>query len=184
MEKRINLKKIAGTTRIWIRPLGEELQAKYVDKELKTLAPGDALIIDAKDVEVFDGSFANAFFSKTVLDMANHYPNRFFIVENLNEYTRHNLWKDLKDFSLIMIERENSQLKLLGKIHPADSQTFDLIKHASKPLTAIELKDKLNINLTAVNERLSKLTEYGVVRRDTGISEAGRQQYIYSGPRL
>ena len=135
-------------------------------------------------VEVFDYSFANELFGKTIISLANEYKNRFFIVENLSSYTRENLDRALETLNMIMIEHKNNKLELIGKVHPADSQTFNLIKGSTKPVTAIELKDKLNINLTAVNERLTKLTEQGVVMRDNGVSGAGRQQYIYSGPKL
>jgi response regulator of citrate/malate metabolism len=183
MEKRLGLLKLGGSKQLWTREKARELR-KDIDKTLAGLEPGDALVLDIQGVEVFDYSFANELFGKTILSLANEYKNRFFIVENLSDYTRENLDKALESLNMIMIERKKGNLQLIGKVHPADSQTFDLIKHSSKPVTAIELKDKLNINLTAVNERLTKLTEYGVVSRETGVSGAGRQQYIYSGPKL
>ena len=179
MEKRLGLLKLGGSKQLWTREKARELR-KDIDKTLEGLEPGGALVLDIQGVEVFDYSFANELFGKTILSLANEYKNRFFIVENLSDYTRENLDKALESLNMIMIERKKGNLQLIGKIHPADSQTFDLIKDSPKPVTAIELKDKLGINLTAVNERLSKLTEQGVLRREQGVSEAGRQKYIYS----
>jgi hypothetical protein len=183
MNKRIELLKLGGSKQLWTREKAREIRNE-LDKTLSSLEQGGALVLDIKGVEVFDYSFANELFGKTIISLANEYKNRFFIVENLSDYTRENLDKALESLNMIMIERKNGKLELIGKVHPADSQTFNLIKESSKPITAIELKDKLNINLTAVNERLTKLTEQGVVMRDTGVSGAGRQQYIYSGPKL
>lgn len=183
MEKRLGLLKLGGSKQLWTREKARELR-NDIDKTLASLEQSDALVLDIQGVEVFDYSFANELFGKTILSLTNEFKNRFFIVENLTDYTRENLDKALESLNMIMIERRKGALQLIGKVHPADSQTFDLIKHSQKPVTAIELKDKLNINLTAVNERLSKLVQYGVIMRETGISGAGRQQYVYSGPKL
>lgn len=182
MEKKISLLKLSGSSHLWVRERAKELR-KDIEKELEALSPGDTLIIDLDGIEVFDYSFANELFGKTILSMSKEYANRFFIVENLNDYTRENLDKALDTLNLIMIERKDNHLQLIGKVHPADRQTFSLIEESSKPLTAIELKDKLGINLTAVNERLNKLTEMALVRRETSVSQAGRQQYTYMGPK-
>jgi predicted transcriptional regulator len=68
----------------------------------------------------------------------------------------------------------------LGKLHPADQTTFDAIAQAREPITAAELSGQLGVNLTAMNERLSKLARLGLVRREKGISPAGREQYLYA----
>jgi predicted transcriptional regulator len=79
-----------------------------------------------------------------------------------------------------MIERRsNRKYQLLGKVHSVDESTFVAIVGKKGPVTANELKAELGINLTAVNERLSKLTNLGLVRREKGTSAAGREQYEY-----
>lgn len=182
MEKKLSLYKLSGSKQLWTREKARGLR-KDIDQTLESLAPGDSLVIDIDGVEVFDYSFANELFGKTIISIAKEYPNRFFIVENLNDYTRENLDKALESLGMIMIEKKNNHLHLIGKVHPADSQTFALISESPKPVIATELKDKLGINLTAVNERLSKLAEMGLVKRETAVSQSGRQQYIYSAPK-
>jgi response regulator of citrate/malate metabolism len=182
MEKKLSLHKLSGSAHLWTREKAKALR-KDIDKTLEGLAAGDSLVLDLGGIEVFDYSFANELFGKTILSLSKEYANRFFIVENLNEYTRENLDKALETLNLIMIERKKGTLQLIGKVHPADSQTFDVIKESSKPVTAIELKEKLGINLTAVNERLNKLTEMTLVMRETSVSQAGRQQYMYMAPK-
>lgn len=153
-----------------------------VESMLEEAQPGDTVVIDAKGVEVFDYSFANELFGKTLLRLPKEHPGRFLLVEHLTKYTHENLAKALESLNLMMIAREGRRLKLIGKLHPTDAETFDAIDAAKEPVTATVLKDRLGINLTAVNERLHKLTGMGIVRREKGRSSVGREVYSYSVP--
>lgn len=164
---------------LWTRERAREIRIQ-VEERLDKLNPGDTLVIDTEGVEVFDYSFANELFGKTLLSMPGEYPDRFLVVENLTKYTRENLSNALESLGLIMIERKSGKLQLLGKVHPADKETFFAVSGAKRAVTAVELKDKFEINLTAMNERLNKLTSFALVRRQTGVSPSGRQQYIYT----
>jgi hypothetical protein len=48
---------------------------------LEELHAGDVMVIDAQGVEVFDYSFANELFGKTLLSLAAEHPGRFLVVE-------------------------------------------------------------------------------------------------------
>jgi hypothetical protein len=163
---------------LWTRARAKEIRAD-VNEKLGSLSIGGTLVIDLGEVKVFDYSFANELFGKTMLSLAGEYPGRFVIVESLNEYTRENLSKALEGLGLAMIERQKGKLHLIGKVHPADQETFDAIASADSPISAGTLSKELGLNLTAMNERLTKLTELGLVRRDKVSSAAGRQQYEY-----
>jgi hypothetical protein len=178
MEKRFKLQ----GPHLWTRERAKEIRAE-VTEELESMDAGDTLVIDLGDVKVFDYSFANELFGKTMLSLAREYPGRFVIVENLTEYTRENLGKALEGLGLAMIERQKRALLLVGKVHPADKETFDAIVSSGSPVSAGVLSKKLGLNLTAMNERLSKLTNLGLVRRDKGSSAAGREQYEYQALR-
>jgi len=143
------------------------------------LEPGDVLVVDTGGVEVFDFSFANELFGKMAASLATEHPGRFVIVENLTEYAGENLNKALESLSLIMITRREQKLALTGKVHPTDEVTFAEIVNAGPAVSAGALSKKLEVNLTAMNERLSKLTGLGVVRREKGSSASGREQYVY-----
>jgi hypothetical protein len=132
-----------------------------------------------KGVEVFDFSFANEFFGKLLMALPQDYPGRFIVIEHLTEYTRENLAKALESTGLVAIERKGKKLEILGKAHPVDQSTFEAIVQAKGPMTAFELKEKLGVNLNAMNERLTKLTSMGLIRRGKGVSAAGREQYEY-----
>ncbi len=177
MEKRVPL--VPYGSQLWTRERAREIRERLVD-ELDQMQEGDTLVIDIKGVEVFDYSFANELFGKTLLSLPREYSGQFCIVEHLTPYTRENLIKALESLSLVMIERKGRKLQLLGKVHPTDQTTFDAIVRAKRPITAAELRDQLGVSLNAMNERLTKLTGFALIRRERGVSPAGRAQYAYS----
>jgi hypothetical protein len=177
MEKRFLLREYGK--QLWTREKAREIRPQ-LQGMLQGLNAGETLVIDVKGVEVFDYSFANEFFAKTLLSLPVDYPGSFLVVENLSTYTRENLEKTLESVGLVMIERKGKTLYLLGKLHPADQMTFDAIVRAKEPITAAELSSQLDVHLTAMNERLTKLTKLGLVRREKGTSPAGREQYLYA----
>lgn len=163
---------------LWTRERAREIRAELT-KMLETLQAGDTLVVDARGVEVFDYSFANELFGKAVLSLPVEHPGRFLVVEHLTAYTRENLAKALETLNVAIIERKKGRLELLGKVHPADVETFQILVAAKGSVSAGELSKKLSVNLTAMNERLSKLTTSGLVRRKKSASQAGREQYEY-----
>ncbi|MGK2860238.1 MAG: STAS-like domain-containing protein [Thermoanaerobaculia bacterium] len=177
MEKRFTLAAHGKT--LWTRDTARRLREE-LDELLSASQPGDTIILEMKGVDAFDFSFANEFFGKSLLALPRLYPQRFLVVQGLNTYTRENLVHALESLGLAMIEKKGRVLSLIGKVHPADVATFDVIASKRSPLTAATLSDTLGVGITAVNERLTKLTNLGLVRRRTGASAAGREQYEYS----
>jgi hypothetical protein len=170
-----------ATGAIWTREDAARVRAD-LEVLLDQTEPGDIVTIDLEGVKVFDFSFANELFGRTALNLANDHPGRFVVVESLSTYTRQNLQKALEDTGVMMVERTKQKLKLIGKVHPADEATFEMLLRAKQPVTATTLKDALGIALTAMNERLAKLSKFGVLQREITSSEAGREQYEYSTP--
>jgi predicted transcriptional regulator len=64
-------------------------------------------------------------------------------------------------------------------VHPADEATFAGILGAGEAVSAGALSRKLDVNLTAMNERLSKLSNLGIARWEKSSSASGRGQYVY-----
>jgi hypothetical protein len=176
MERRFKLSSLGN--QLWSRDKGRQTRSQ-VRSELEGLGVGDVLVVDAKGIEAFDFSFADELFAKTARILATEHPGRFLVIENLNECTAENLEKALESSNLAMIKRDKGKLQLVGKVHPADEETFDHIVRAGEAVSAASLGNKLNLNLTAMNERLSKLTNLGIVRREKGSSASGREQYVY-----
>jgi hypothetical protein len=176
MEKRFKLGRHG--TQLWTRQKAKQIRSE-IGGVLEGLETGDVLVIDGTGVEVFDFSFANELFSRTLSTLVTEYPGRFVIVDNLTEYASENLSKALESTNQIMVERRNGKLALLGKVHPVDQDTFAEIVRAGHAVSAGALSRKLEVNLTAMNERLSKLAGLGLVRREKGSSASGREQYVY-----
>jgi len=180
MEKRFRVADSYGE-HLWTRDTGRRARQE-LEKQLEVMEPGNTLVIDLDGVQVFDYSFASEFFGKALLALHREFPDRFLLVENLTNYTHENLVQALEGLGLAMVERKKGKLNLIGKVHPTDLETFRAIERSKVPVTSNYLKDKLEINLTAVNERLSKLADMSIVRRSKRTSAAGREQYEYSIP--
>jgi hypothetical protein len=176
MEKKFALKQFG--TQLWTRETARPIRSHLVDA-LELLREGDVLAIDASGVDVFDFSFAAELFGKALSRLGADYPGRFVIAEGLSESARENLNQALEASNLIMIERNGDELRLLGKVHPFDRETFTGILQAGEAVSAGALGKKLDVTPTAMNERLSKLNNLGVVRREKSSSASGREQYIY-----
>jgi hypothetical protein len=179
MEKKFPLARYGK--RLWTRVRAREIRIDLI-RELGTLKSRDCLVIDMKNIETFDYSFANELFGRTILDLPNQYPGVFLLVDNMSEYARENLENALSCIGLVIIDRSAGQPRLLGKVHPADEETFSAIIKSHGPVTATSLREQLRIGVTAINERLSKLYSLGLVRREKGASAAGREQYCYFAP--
>jgi hypothetical protein len=177
MDKKFTLKEFG--TQLWTRDKARPIRSRLGDV-LESLRAGDVLAIDASGVEVFDFSFAAELFGKTLSTLGVEYPGRFLIVEGLTDSARENLNQALEGSNLLMIERKGRKVGLLGKVHPADEATFAGILKAGEAVSAGALSQKLDVNLTAMNERLSKLSSLGIVRREKSSSASGREQYVYS----
>jgi hypothetical protein len=175
MEKRLKLSQYGY--QLWTKEKARQIRSR-VAAILNILEIGDVLVIDAAAVEAFDFSFATELFGKTLMTLAVESPGRFLIVENLNECTEENLNQALESLNVAMIERRETTLSLLGKVHPADQETFTAVVKAGA-VSAGAMSKNLEVNLTAMNERLSKLTSMGIVRREKGSSATGREQYVY-----
>lgn len=176
MEVRFKLSKFGK--HLWTRAKAREIRSELL-AQLGKIHQGDTLIIDLSSVEVFDFSFASELFGKTLLDLRTEFVGRFVVAENLTDYTRENLDQALRALGLAIIERKGTKLSLLGKVHTVDQATFAAITRAGGPVTAATLREQLGVNLTAMNERLSKLVALGVARREKTASPAGREQYEY-----
>lgn len=164
---------------LWTRPKGAEIRA-HLDKKLQEMHPGDVLIIDLSGVQVFDVSFAAEFFLKTALNLQAVYKGLFVVLENLEEHCRETLVTKLEKENLIMLERVSGQLRLLGKVPPQYQETMNVIVRSNKPISSSILGETLGVNQNAMNERLKKLTNFSLIRRDKGVSQAGREEFLYS----
>jgi hypothetical protein len=176
MERKFVLKKFGN--QLWTRETARPIRTRLSDT-LETMRVGDVLVVDASGVDIFDFSFASELFGRALSRLGVDYPGRFVITEGLTESARENLNQALEASNLIMIERQGHELRLLGKVHQFDRDTFTGIVEAGEAVSATSLGKKLDVSPTAMNERLSKLNNLGVIRREKSSSASGREQFIY-----
>jgi hypothetical protein len=176
MEKRICLA-IYGT-QLWGRAKARQVRFA-LNQMLENLEPGDVLVVDHEGVEAFDLTFATELLGKLIALVVTEHAGRFVLVENLNECTGENLSVALERLGLAMIVRESKQFSLIGRVNPSDIETFTECIAVGGVVSATLMSTRLGITLTAMNERLAKLTAMGVVRREKGSSASGRTQYEY-----
>jgi len=180
MECSFDLKKQAdGRSELWTREFAKQIRNGLNDV-LENAGSNGVVVINADGIKVFDFSFANEFFGKSILSLSSEYPGRILLVENLDEYTEENLVETLKSLNIAMLNRKNGEIFVIGKLHSAYIETFFLIYRAAVPLTANNVGENMGITATAANERLTKLTELGLMRRKKDVSNSGREIYVYS----
>ena len=184
MEKRFNLGRFGK--HLWLRDRAREVKPHLL-KLFEDLEIGGVVVVDIDGVEAIDQSFPNELFVTTLQKLTIDYPGRFLIFENVSDYMREQLQTAFDrpplGIAVAAIERrKDGSLHLFGKFHPADEETFAAILKAGGSATASELTEQLGVNLTAMNERLTKLTKLGIIRRDKATSQAGREQYQYWAP--
>ena len=166
------------STRLWTRETGHDVR-QAIEARLNKMGRGSLLVIDCSGIEVFDFSFASEVFGKLILRLASEYPGRYVAVAGLSDYLRENLDAALENIGVMMIEiLSTRRWDVIGKFSPSDSGTLQALPKYNQPIGASELAEKLGINITACNERLSKLLKFALVRRET--AGTGRAQYLYS----
>jgi hypothetical protein len=176
-ERKVFSLSIEGS-RLWTREKAKEIRIK-VEQALDQVPNGGIMEIEASGVEVFDYSFAAELFGKLILKLAAEFPDRLLAVSGISDYTRENLNAALGGVGAILLEiKPGDKWGLLGKTIPSDTHTLEALENAGKPVGAPELARILGINVTACNERLTKLLQFGLVRRVEAGN--GRLQYLYS----
>ena len=176
MEKPFKLNRFGP--RLWGRDRAEMVR-RLLEKQLANLDVGDTIVVGLEGVEVFDLSFASEMFGQAIRDMPFRHAGRFLLVEGLTEYTQLNLQKCLEDMELVVPSRSRRVYDLLGKHHPSDLTTYRAIHAQEGKMTAAELSGRLAIKLTAANQRLAKFLKLGLARRESALSESGREHYVY-----
>lgn len=167
---------------LWTRETGVEIRKKliaFLEKSNKF----DVVFVDFEKINAFDFSFANELFGKLFLRLPIDFPENYIAICNLSEYTRENLTNAISNLPIVIIEQVNeSKLELLGNVHTVDILTFEKICQSSKPITANELANQMNVKIQTMNERLSKLVDLRVIKRSKSLSQAGREQFEYMKP--
>ncbi|MDF2440041.1 MAG: hypothetical protein JWN98_1025 [Abditibacteriota bacterium] len=192
-----------------MRPQGRQVQQE-LDALLRQLPPDSVLVVDFDGVEMMDYSFADealgALFSRM---SAKEYPNRYVVLAagegELGEALLENVEVALSRREVAALVLPKDQLDLdeestelnesaAGSIHNGRAANWrvagTLPAHLVETLRAVmekqqvtvrELADALQIDsATACNNRIAKLYQLRLVRREAAIVPEGGRQYFYS----
>lgn len=171
--------KHGGAKRLWTREKAVDVRLK-LEKVLQSASSGDIVRINCDGIEVFDFSFAAELFVKTLSSVSANYPGRCIVFGGLTDYTRENLNAALREAGLMAVEAEGRTVRLLGKFSPSDEQTLQMLFDAQRAYSVRELAEALSIQVTAANERLTKLARMAVLRREPALT--GRTQQLFLAP--
>ncbi len=172
----------ADRARLWGRDRGREVRAE-IEGLLDSLGPGEALAVDLRSVEVMDFSFANEVFGKLYGRIGSEYPGRVLLLTGLaDEFVKENLAAALAALNFMALAYTSPRKwELLGKFADTDRETLEALQRR-KEATAPQLADALGIQLTAVNQRLKKLSDAGLIARMRVSAPSGGGQYVYRWP--
>lgn len=164
-------------TRLWGRARGAAVRAD-IERALTKLSSGDVLGLNLSGVEVMDFSFASEVIGKLLYRMPVEYPDQQMVLLGASNYVKENLDAALRGMGLAALVLHGNGWEVIGKFGEADLETLRELAVA-KSATAGEMARGLGISITACNNRLRKLTDLGLIRRERTVSPSGGEQYRY-----
>ena len=170
-----------------MRPQGRRVQ-ESLDARLRALPPGGVLIVDFDGVEMMDYSFADEALGTIYSRMAaKEYPDRHLVLEAL-----------LENIEVALNRREVAALVLAensaknGVLVSRDAWRIvgELPGHLVDTLRAVMEKGQVTVrelaamlgldSATACNNRIAKLYQLHLVKREATVVPEGGRQYSYS----
>lgn len=163
------------TPDLFTRDLGRKA-FRLLEEAIRKVPVSEALVIDAKGILLIDGSFFDEAILTLFENLRNRkYGDRFIVLVNLSEDSRLNL------------EGAVARRKIKGAIPTIDSKgkwifvgtlesnLAEAVKYltAKGEVTARELADARRISINNASNRLRRLFEARLARRETSRSESG-----------
>lgn len=152
-----------------------------IEQKLLAIPDGCALMLCFPPEQVIDASFADSTVAKILEGLGQgKYHNRTILLYGLSSDSVFNIDRTLnmsKSKLAVIIVENNSQWMVVGKVEKSLQETLQLLaKH--QHLTAPDLVDILNVAVNTASNRLKRLHDLRLVRREFEISDAGLV-YIY-----
>jgi len=184
-----------------MRPLGRNVQEK-LDARLRALPSGGVLVVDFDGVEMMDYSFADEALGTILSRMAaKEYPDRHLVIEvrgdELSDALLENVEVALNRREVAaLVLPQNAAEKTFGKATNISAVAGkwrilgDLPSHLVDTLRAVmdkgcvtvrDLSEALKLDsATACNNRIARLYQMHLVRREATVVPEGGRQYCYS----
>ncbi len=189
-----------------MRPNGLQVQ-QALDNELRGLPPGSVLVLDFNGVEMMDYSFADEAFGALYSRMAaREYPDRYMVLATGDDEVSKALLENIevalnqREVAALVIPHalvEESSNGVERATNPNASKESDewnvigvLPEHLLDTLRAVMEKEQATVrdlvealhldSATACNNRVARLHQLRLVRREAAIVPEGGRQYCYS----
>ncbi len=177
-----------------MRPQGRVVQEK-IDARLRALPVGGVLVLDFNGVEMMDYSFADEALGTIYSRMAaKEYPDRHLVLETRDDELCDALLENVevalnrREVAALLVpqsdvkaaQKNADKWRVLGELpsHLIDTLRAVMDKNC---ITVRDLADALKLDsATACNNRIAKLYQMHLVRREASVVPEGGRQYCYT----
>ncbi|MDD5703370.1 MAG: hypothetical protein PHU23_15155 [Dehalococcoidales bacterium] len=153
-------------------------------KRLESEAPDIVLPINFSKATVVDFSFADEFLCRIIRRiLSGDLGEKYIIVESLTDSQKENINVAFKERELVCVYvKPDSSAEILGKISDELKKTYLAAVDKGK-ITArdvLDMETSENIGISAASNRLTRLKEFGLLRKTTDeVVTGGGRQYVY-----
>ena len=162
------------------REKGEQAYA-LIKHELESAPDGEPLLLDFPPQQLMDASFADESLVRLGEGLAaGQFDQRALLLKGLTDDTIHNLNAviQLRRLKLAFLAVEpGAKWSIVGQLEPSLYETLEIVA-ARRRLTAPELSDLFGMAINTASNRLKRLNDVRLIRREYEVSDRGLQ-YIY-----
>ncbi len=160
------------------RPTGSTVRTA-IEKILKTLPKGEALVLDIKSIIAISPSCADELFGRLYSALqADQYGDRLILLSNVTSDHEEILEPILKRRGIVAAKQLPKSITLLGAAgHLTDTYK---VARRMKHFTASEIATKLGLKVPAMDNRLKKLWSNRLLDRELGSASHGGREYVYN----
>jgi len=148
---------------------------------LEEIPEGQPLVLVFPANQLVDASFADESIVRLGRELVDgEFGQRCLLLEGLTEDSVHNIEAaiHLQNLKLAFLAVESSgEWRTIGHLEPSLQEVLEILARRDR-LTTVELADLLNLAVNTASNRLKRLYDQRLVRREHEISETGLQ-YIY-----
>lgn len=143
-------------------------------------SPADTVLpVDFSGIEFIDFSCADELVSKLVMRLSTDLAGRHIVLTNLSEEVQENIAAALELRQLVCLAESHGAVKVLGRLHPELLKTYEVARKRGR-ITARDLVSAFGLRISAGSNRLTKLSQLGLLARAHGEAiERGGRHYVY-----
>ena len=162
------------------RDKGEQAYT-LIKTELQTVPEGEPLLLAFPPQQLMDASFADESIVRLGEAISNgEFGQRTLLLKDLTDDTIHNLNAviQLRHLKLAFLSVGSGEVwSVVGQLEPSLHETLEIVAQRRR-LTAPELSELLGMAINTASNRLKRLNDVRLIRREYEVSERGLQ-YLY-----